>query len=280
MPSSLDPILAPEQLASLSDVVLCDVRAGRGVEQAYTAGHRAGALAVNLERDLSAPVVDAARGGRHPLPDIAQFAARLASWGIGPHSHVVAYDDQGGANAAARLWWLLRAFGHTRVQVLDGGLDGARRAGLPLTRELPQVQPAPPYPAPSAWLLPTADLLDVDLARRLPAQLVLDVRAEARYLGEDEPIDPIAGHIPGAQNLPFGENLEADARFKTGEALRARYERLLGGRDPAQLIVHCGSGVTACHTLIALERAGLCGARLYVGSWSEWCRNPELPRAP
>jgi thiosulfate/3-mercaptopyruvate sulfurtransferase len=278
-PVPLDPVLAPERLAGLKDLVLCDVRSGEDARAAYRRGHLPGALFVDLEHDLSAPQRDAARGGRHPLPEPEHFAAQLGRWGITPQSHVVAYDDQGGANAAARLWWMLRALGHPRVQVLDGGLSGALGAGLRLTQELPQPRSAPPYPG-HAWRLPTADIDEVERARSLPERLVLDVRAAQRYRGAQEPIDPVAGHIPGAQNLPLSENLGADGRFKAAPELRRLYDELLSGREPEQLIVHCGSGVTACHTLLALERAGLPGASLYVGSWSEWCRNPDRARAP
>ncbi|WP_223760444.1 rhodanese-like domain-containing protein [Myxococcus sp. RHSTA-1-4] len=191
---------------------------------------------------------------------------------------MVAYDDQGGMNAAARMWWMVRALGHERVYVLDGGLEGARSAGMTLTTALPDVDERPPYPA-DTWRLPTADIDEVERARLSPSMRVLDVRAAVRFRGEQEPIDPVAGHIPGAHNVPLSENLEG-GRFKSRDALRALYAPILSGSSPEQLIVHCGSGVTACHTLLALQRAGLTGAKLYVGSWSEWCRNPERPRVP
>jgi thiosulfate/3-mercaptopyruvate sulfurtransferase len=276
---ALDPVLAPEQLGAVRGLVLCDVRSGPSARDDYARGHLPGAIFIELEHDLSAASGDAARGGRHPLPDPRTFAARLGVWGIGPESRVVAYDDQNGANAAARLWWMLRALGHERVQVLDGGLKGALAAGLTLTSEPTVVEAAPPYPG-ATWSWPTADIDAVDRARKAPERVLLDVRAAPRYRGEQEPIDPVAGHIPGARNLPLTENLAADGRFKTAAELRQLYGELLDGRDPEQLVVHCGSGVTACHTLLALERAGLPGASLYVGSWSEWCRNPERPRAP
>lgn len=278
-----DPLLSAAELAALlrssRELVLLDCRVDR---DAYARGHLPGARHADLERDLSAARADGAdpaRGGRHPLPDPVHFAKTLGSWAIGPTSHVVAYDDQAGANAAARLWWMLRALGHEHVQVLDGGLAAATAEGIATTREVPPSASAPPYPA-RAFAGPTAALEDVQRARSDPNACVLDVRAAARYRGETEPIDPIAGHIPGAANLPFASNLATDGRFRTATELRADYEKLLAGRAPSQLIVHCGSGVTACHTLLALERAGLSGARLYVGSWSEWCRHPELPREP
>lgn len=275
----IDPILAPEQLAALPEVLLFDVRTGEQGERAYATGHLPGAQFVDLDRDLSGPQTTPAQGGRHPLPEPARFAARLGAWGVTTSSHVVLCDEQGGANAAARMWWMLRALGHERVQVLDGGLKAALAEGLPLTEQLPERTPQPPYPA-RRWTLPLADIDTVDELRQRPERLVLDVRSAVRYRGEQEPIDPIAGHIPGAANLPLSENLEPNGRFKSAAALRSQYLGLLAGRPPEALVVHCGSGVTACHTLLALARAGLDGAALYVGSWSEWCRNPGRPRAP
>lgn len=192
---------------------------------------------------------------------------------------MVLYDDQNGANAAARCWWMLRAIGHRAVRVLDGGLAAARAGGAVFTTEVPPPVDAGPYPV-TAWGLPRVDIEAVDRARTAADARVVDVRAAFRFRGEREPIDPIAGHIPGAVNVPLTENLRPDGTFRDAAQLRALYEPVLGGLPPGRLIVHCGSGVTACHTLLALERAGLPGAQLYVGSWSEWCRNPERPRAP
>jgi len=268
---AIDPILPAALVQSSAELVLLDCRTDLG---AYAIGHLAGAHHAQLERDLSsaqAPGADPARGGRHPLPSPAQFAATLASWGVTPHSHVLAYDDQAGANAAARLWWMLRAFGHERVQVVDGGLSALLAAGHELTTDVPAKHAGPPYPA-SRFALPLATISDVERARNSSHERVLDVRAAFRFRGESEPIDPVAGHIPGAHNLPFSENLRPDDTFKSGDELREQYQRFLGAIEPDQLIVHCGSGVTACHTLLALERAGLPHAKLYVGSYSEWCR--------
>ena len=166
---------------------------------------------------------------------------------------------------------MLRALGHADVRVLDGDV---REAG-PLTTEVPHIEPRPPYPA-ARWQLPTADVERVDALRRDEAWRVLDVRSRPRFRGETEPIDPVAGHIPGAINLPFSDNLEGP-RFKPAAALREQYAALFGDVPPERVVVHCGSGVTACHTLLALDAAGLGGASLYVGSWSEWCRN-DRPR--
>ncbi len=275
---ALDPILAPQALFHLERPILLDCRAGVSARTDYDRGHLPGAIFADLERDLAAPTAAAERGGRHPLPAPEVFAATVGRWGIGPETHVVVYDDQGGANAAARAWWMLRALGHAKVQVLDGGLSAALAQGAQLTNEVPPSTPKPPYPT-LGYGLPMADIDEVDRARTATSHRVLDVRASARFRGESEPIDPVAGHIPGAINLPYAENLR-DGRFRPAKELHASYEELLGDVPAENLIVHCGSGVTACHTLLALDRAGISGARLYVGSWSEWCRNGDRPRAP
>ena len=262
------PLISATDLAALKQHVrLLDCRP----EAAYGAGHLPGALHADLERDLSRAGeegFDPAKGGRHPLPDLRAWRDTLGRWGITPDTAVVCYDDQGGANAAARAWWMLRACGHERVRVVDGGLQAALEAGMALTTEAPSVEGAAPYPA-SHWEWTTVDIGVVEKLAKTAGWTVIDVRSAPRYRGETEPIDPIAGHIPGAVNVPFTENLDADGRFKPFESLRAMY----GAYDPAHLVVHCGSGVTACHTLLALDQAGLAGGALFVGSWSEWCRS-------
>jgi thiosulfate/3-mercaptopyruvate sulfurtransferase len=267
------PLISPEELSGLEGgVVVLDARPGQAD---YDAGHLRGATRADLETHLSAaraPGANPARGGRHPLPDPQRFAKLLGDWGIGPSTQVVVYDDQFGANAAARAWWMLRALGHEQVAVLDGGFRAAVAAGLEVTMDVPVPVAREPYPA-AGWTLPTVDMQRVDELRRDDGWKVLDVRSAERYRGETEPIDPVAGRIPGAVNLPFADNL-ANGRFKSAAELRAQYERLLDGTPADHLVVHCGSGVTACHTLLALEAAGLEGAALYVGSWGEWCRNP------
>lgn len=262
------PLVPPEAIPHGS--LFLDARPG---PETFAASHLPGALHADLNRCLSTasdPASDPARGGRHPLPSPAQWAAQMGAWGITPETWVVAYDDAGGGNGAARLWWMLRAFGHRRAAVLDGGLRAALEAGVPDGASLP---PAPPYPG-DRWIWPTVTLEEVDRLRQDPAWKVLDVRSGPRYRGETEPFDPVAGHIPGALNLPFAENLDPRGRFKDPDSLRALYQSFLAGTSPDHLVVHCGSGVTACHTLLALEAARLPGASLYVGSWSEWCRNP------
>ncbi len=248
-----------------SELVVLDARASG---EAYRVGHVHGAFHADLERDLSAPD-DPSVGGRHPLPTLEGWAATLGGWGIGPSTPVAIYDDRGGAIAAARAWWMLRAVGHERVAVVDGGWAAIQAAGVPADTAVPPTMDAPPYPA-ERWRSPTVTLEEVE--GRPSDRPVIDVRAAERFRGDTEPLDPVAGHIPGALNLPFAENLDADGRFLDAATLRARYEAALDGADPAAAIVSCGSGVTACHGLLAMERAGLGGAALYVGSWSEWCR--------
>jgi thiosulfate/3-mercaptopyruvate sulfurtransferase len=272
----VDPVISPRELAALTDAVILDCRPDA---RAYAAGHLAGAVHAQLERDLAGPAPDPARGGRHPLPLVRDFTATLGRWGITPRKTVVAYDDQNGANAASRLWWLLKALGHPDVRVVDGGLAALRDAGFTLTTEVPSPEPEPPFPV-LAWVRDTADIDEVERARAAADRRVIDVRAAFRFRGEGEPIDPIAGHIPGARNAPYADNLRPDGSFKSADELRALLTAALDGIPPERTIVHCGSGVTACHTLLAMERAGMRGAKLYVGSWSEWCRQPERAREP
>lgn len=260
------PIIAPAALPP--DAVLLDARP----PDAYAAGHLRGARHADVDRQLSSardPGADPRNGGRHPLPPVGRWGEQLGAWGITPSTTVVVYDDQAGANAAARAWWMLRAVGHEHVAVLDGGFQAAVAAGLEVTQDIPNVT-ATTYPV-TAWQRPTVERGEVEQLRQDSNWKVLDVRSAPRYRGETEPIDPVAGHIEGAVNLPYTENL-IEGRFKSADELRAQYEELLGSTQPAHLVVHCGSGVTACHTLLALEAAGIDGAKLYVGSWSEWCR--------
>jgi thiosulfate/3-mercaptopyruvate sulfurtransferase len=272
----VDPVISPRELAALTDPVIVDCRPDA---RAYAAGHLPGAVHAQLERDLAGPAPDPARGGRHPLPLVRDFTATLGRWGITPRKTVVAYDDQNGANAASRFWWLLKALGQPDVRVVDGGLAALRDAGFTLTTEVPAPEPESPFPV-LAWVRDTAEIDEVERARTADDRRVIDVRAPFRFRGESEPIDPIAGHIPGARNAPYADNLRPDGTFKSADELRAVLTTALGGIPPERTIVHCGSGVTACHTLLAMERAGMRGAKLYVGSWSEWCRRPERVRDP
>lgn len=275
-------ISAAELAARLDtpDVRVFDVRhdltnhaAGR---QAYDAGHIPGARHLDHETELAA--ARTGRNGRHPLPDRAQFGALMAAHGVTPRTLVVAYDASGGMYAA-HLWWMLRWLGHDQVAVLDGGWQAWTAAGLPVSHDAaPAVQPGTPV-EPGAPLAGYVDAQAVLANITQPAFTVIDARAANRYRGEVEPMDPVAGHIPGALNRPNGENLQSDGRFKTPEQLRTEFDTLLAGHDPASIVHQCGSGITACHNLLSMEIAGLTGSRLYPGSWSEWCSDPARPVA-
>jgi thiosulfate/3-mercaptopyruvate sulfurtransferase len=248
---------------------LADPGAG---ERAYLEGHLPGALYAHLDRDLSG--AKDGRNGRHPLPDRAAFAASAGAWGVAPGVQVVAYDAQGGPYAS-RAWWLLRWLGHEAAAVLDGGPAAWRAAGGSVVPGREAATPQPPYPAAAAPAMPTID--GDALLPALGRVRVLDARVAERFRGDIEPLDPVAGHIPGATNRFFKDNLQADGRFKPAARLRAEFEAFA---TPAAKIVHqCGSGVTACHNLLAMAHAGLDGARLYPGSWSEWCADRSRPVA-
>ena len=247
---------------------LADPAAG---EAAYARGHIPGAVFLHLDRDLSS--AKNGRNGRHPLPDIATLAAALGRAGIGPGVQVVAYDDCGGM-MAGRLWWLLRWLGHEAVALLDGGLSAWTAAGGALSAEMPEPAARTFTPAPRDWVL-DADQVLAGLGR--PDRVIVDARAPDRFRGENESIDPVGGHIPGARNRFFRDNLGPDGRFKPADQLRQEWTEALAAFAPEQVVHQCGSGVSACHNLLAMEIAGLPGARLYAGSWSEWCADPARP---
>jgi thiosulfate/3-mercaptopyruvate sulfurtransferase len=275
------PLIAASALpARLGRAVFLDVRTGPHARAAYAAAHLPGALFVDLDRDLAEPPPDAAHGGRHPLPAPATFAARVGRWGIGPDTDVVVYDAMSGGNAAARAWWMLRALGHDRVQVLDGGYDAAVRAGVAPTAEVPTPVDRGPYPTSGDWRWPTLDIEAVDRWRQDPTRRVVDARSAPRFAGREEPIDPIAGHIPGAVNLFHMSLVGSDGTLLPAPAIAERVRAVVGDRPVDDVAVHCGSGVTACHLILAMAHAGLGVPRLYVGSWSEWCRQPTRPRDP
>ncbi|MFD1257918.1 sulfurtransferase [Mucilaginibacter terrae] len=272
------PLIEAEELKQLdkSTYTLIDTRGFGNSREHYEQGHLEGALYVDLE-DLAAHPEDAANGGRHPLPELKDFAALLGRLGITPQTHVIVYDDKAAANPAARFWWMMKAIGHPLIQVLNGGLQAAVIAGIyPVTGFHSPLQPAV-YPIPANYAN-TVTITEVDRAVKNRGQIVIDVREKPRYLGQTEPIDLIAGHIPGAINVPYLTNLGAGNRYLNANELKEQYQEIFGDVKPEQVIVHCGSGVTACHTLLALEQAGLTGAKLYVGSWSEWSRR-DLPVA-
>ncbi|GGH17526.1 sulfurtransferase [Mucilaginibacter phyllosphaerae] len=257
--------------------ILIDVRAGANAHERYLAGHLPNAIFATLDDDLASHPADAAVGGRHPLPALTDFAETLGRWGITPDSHVVVYDDKNAAMGGARLWWMLRSVGHTNVQVLNGGLKAATDEGVELSTE--EYLPAATglYPIPQQYSN-TADIEEVKKAAKAADRVVIDVREGVRYLGHTEPLDLIAGHIPGAVNLFYSNSLSPEGKYLTSQALATLYKDAIGDVKPGDVIVHCGSGVTACHTLLGMEHAGITGPKLYVGSWSEWSRN-DLPVA-
>ena len=253
--------------------VLSEPEAGR---EDYTLGHLPGAQYADLEHDLSGPRVKGS--GRHPLPTASTFQATLGRWGITPDCQVVAYDEASSVYAS-RLWWMLRSFcGHKAVAVLNGGLHAWQRLGLPVTEELPRARSAPPYPAyvpaQGAWV--DTDVVADVVAGRVP-RILIDARGPERFRGTVEPLDPVAGHIPGAINRPFGKNLCADDTFCSAESLRQAFGDLLGNRGSEEVVHYCGSGVSACHNILAMEIAGLGTTTLYPGSWSAWVSDTMRP---
>ena len=248
---------------------LADTEAGR---RAYAESHIPGARFVHLDEDLSAPKTG--RNGRHPLPEPGQAARRFGELGIDGTKRVVAYDGSGGPYAA-RLWWMLRWLGHDAVAVLDGGWNAWLAARYSPSKEIPETGTARFIPRPRSEAA-----LDVKaVAERLGTSgpLLLDARIPSRYRGENEALDPVAGHIPGAVNRPWQLNLDAEGRFKPARELRKEFGETLAGNAPDRVTHYCGSGVTACHNLLAMEVAGLAGSKLYPGSWSEWCSDPARP---
>ncbi|MGH8317970.1 MAG: sulfurtransferase [Steroidobacteraceae bacterium] len=290
-----DTLMTPRQLAARLDdrdlvVIDCrfDLARPQWGSEAYAATRIPHALYAHLDRDLSGP--HAPTKGRHPLPEVSELAARLGRWGIDAQVQVVAYDQGPGAYAA-RLWWLLRWFGHARVAVLDGGMAAWQQEKLPLdstpivdsSAEAQATRPVRRFDArpDQEMAVGTAEIEDMVTSGQIASAdfVLVDARSADRFAGRNETIDPVAGHIPGARNHPFTDNLDGAGRFLNRGALRERYAKTLEGVPPDEAICMCGSGVTACHNLLAMEVAGLKGARLYAGSWSEWIRDPNRPIA-
>jgi len=276
MPSTLVSISGLAAHLDDADWIICDCRhdladtgAGR---RAYAEAHIPGARFVHLDGDLSAPKTG--KNGRHPLPDPAQFARRLGELGIDHSKQVVAYDASGGPYAA-RLWWMLRWLGHDAVAVLDGGWNAWLTAGHATTKQLPVITAARFTLRIRSESAVDAKAFAANLGQ--PGPRLLDARAPNRYRGENETLDPVAGHIPGAGNRFFQLNLAEDGKFKPAPVLKQEWSTLLGNAGAASVTHYCGSGVTACHNLLAMEIAGLAGSKLYPGSWSEWCSDPARP---
>ncbi len=279
-------LISAHELNSLHDAFIIDcsfdLADATASEAAYAQGHLPGAAYLHLDRDLSGEKQGTPpSNGRHPLPNARKLIDHLASIGIKSHQQIVAYDRTSGMYAA-RLWWLLRWLGHAEVAVLDGGLQAWQAAGFALSTEVPRYTPGNFEAAASLEsFVQKADALANVQTRK---KLVIDARAPERFRGEQETIDPVAGHIPGAVNRFFKDNLQADGRFKTAAQLREEFASLIAkagsdlhNYDESDVIAQCGSGVTACHHLLAMRHAGLAGAQLYPGSWSEWCADSSLP---
>ena len=268
------------ELMGSGNLLLIDARGGPDAAKNYQVQHIPGAIFVDLETDLSDIGKEAKNGGRHPLPDPAAFTRFLRGIGIQPNTHVVVYDDRFGAMAAARFWWMLRALGHEKVQVLDGGLAAALKAQVPAASGIEKHATGETEAAGLShdektqdWKLPLASMEEVSAASGDPSRLIIDVREPERYRGETEPYDLVAGHIPGAVNIFYGSNLDENGYFLSPGQLQAKYEPLFKKYGIRHIILHCGSGVSACQTLLAMDYAGLGIPSIYVGSYSEWIRN-------
>jgi thiosulfate/3-mercaptopyruvate sulfurtransferase len=281
MTQAFTTLISAEELASrLDHCVVVDCRhdlfqPSKG-QADYALAHLPGAFFLSLDHDLAGPK-GSGQSGRHPLPDRSTLRGRLESLGLSDSTQLVVYDADTGS-FAGRLWWLARWLGHEAVAVLDGGLRAWREAGFPVSSEAPAAPARGSLSDRSALEHPvTVDTLMADQAKR--ELLVVDARAPERWRGDTEPLDPVGGHIPGAINRPLQLNLRPDARFKPAEVLRQEFLAVLGGRDAEWVVHSCGSGVSACHNLLAMRHAGLAGARLYPGSWSEWCADANRPVA-
>lgn len=275
MNETLSPIIDAHQLLDLYNkepFILIDASNAPNTKQNYDLKHLDGAIFVDSNTQLATIEEDVATGGRHPLPSIEQFAITLGELGITPKTHVIIYDDKNGANAAARFWWMLRSIGHTKVQVLNGGIQAAEKVGFPTNANPVAITKQEKYPCTS-WQWPLSSIEEVTKVAQLPSYTIIDVREAFRYNGVSEPIDLVAGHIPGAINMPFTQNLNSSGTFLSSQELKEKYNAVQAKSAPEHTIVHCGSGITACHTLLAFAVAELPIPKLYVGSWSEWSRS-------
>jgi len=274
---NLSPLIEVAELLTIRnnpDLVIIDASNGVSARINYNALHLENALFVDLNTQLAEVHEDISNGGRHPLPSFSLFENTLSSLGIVHSSHVVIYDQTNGSNAAARFWWMLKAIGHEKVQVLNGGFNNALSKKYPSNAKMASVKSNGEYKL-DTWLLPIVDLHKVKRFSLDNSCLIIDVREAGRYLGENEHMDLVAGHIPNAVNIPFTSNLDHEGLFLKREQLHQKYAAFFDEFTNEKVIVHCGSGVTACHTLLAMSYAGFELPSLYVGSWSEWSRSGE-----
>ena len=272
----ISPIINTEEFQNINqeNLVIIDAGSGDSAHENYLKEHLKGALYVDLNKDLAEIPENAKNGGRHPLQSLEKFADLLQGLGIEENSHVIVYDDKNASNAAARFWWMLRSAGIEKVQVLNGGFQMAKEKGLSINSEIVEAKKVEKLSLKD-WKLPKVELDFIEKNSEKDDFIVIDVREKDRYDGKSEPIDEIAGHIPGAINIPFKENLNEDGTFKNPEILHEKYADIFKNIPSENITIHCGSGVTACHTLLALDYAGIEIPNLYVGSWSEWSRNDK-----
>lgn len=275
MKNNNSPIIEPAELLNIfqnKEVIIIDACSGEKAISNYKEKHLKGALFVDLDTHLADISKNPTNGGRHPLPSIQQFSETLSELGISKNSHILIYDDKNGSNSAARFWWMLKSAGHEKVQVLNGGIQAAEKIGIPTSSKIEHANVVENYNL-SDWKLPQATINEVEKSMLDKNNIIIDVRSNDRFNGLTEPIDLIAGHIPGAINIPLTSNLDENGFFLTQEKLKTKYQKVLGNIKPTNTFVHCGSGVTACHTILAMVYAGFEFPKLYVGSWSEWSRN-------
>lgn len=270
------PIIKPEEILNLNkeNLIIIDAGSGKPARENYLLNHIDGALYIDLNEDLAEIPENAKNGGRHPLPKLEKFLDLLQGLGIEENSHVIIYDDKNASNAAARFWWMLKSVGVEKVQVLDGGLQNAEKFGVAVNSNKTEAKKVERVNI-QEWKLPTVDLNFIEENSDKEDFIIIDVREKDRYDGKSEPIDEVAGHIPGAINIPFKENLNEDGTFKNPEILKEKYSAIFQNILSENISIHCGSGVTACHTLLALDYAGFELPNFYVGSWSEWSRNDK-----
>ena len=270
----MKPIISAQELLELNNnqLLLFDASNNPNAKENYLKKHLKGAYFIDINTELADIKEDLSNGGRHPLPTLEQFSKVLSKFGVTPDTHIIIYDHANGANAAARFWWMLKSVDHKKVQVLDGGIQDAIKTGFPINSGEEKLSKKTNYVYKN-WKLPIASINDVERLSQQKNGYIIDVREAQRYNGETEPFDPIAGHIPDAHTIPFSENLTDNGLFLSQETLQKKYAPIFEKYKPEEIVVHCGSGVTACHTLLAMNYAGFEIPSLYVGSWSEWCRN-------
>ena len=274
MPSHFKAIIKSDELSKIikkDKVKIFDARTGPEAYNNYLKNHIATASFIDLDNDL-ANIQDFKNGGRHPLPDLNNFLNTIENLGIEKEDHIIIYDDKNGANASARFWWMLKSIGHEKVQILDGGLQKAIENNIAESSGRETYKPSI-YPKIEDWQWPTVELKEVEAASKNPEKVIIDVREDFRYNGISEPIDLVAGHIPNAINIPYLQNYKSNGELLTKNELKEKYKDIYNQYESDNIIVHCGSGVTACQTILSIYEGGFDIPKLYVGSWSEWSRN-------